>query len=99
MMMCATAMTNPAAAAANRTAGTTTPARRTSTGAGRMRSKVDQAEARLSAMPTPNWKNAMPITAKTAKEAMIALASTTVSASPTPRKTRIRLGRASVPTT
>ena len=50
-------------------------------------------------MPTPNWKKAMPITANTVKEAMMALASTVVPVSPTPRKTRIRLGMASVPTT
>ena len=41
----------------------------------------------------------MPITAKTVKEAMMTLASAVVSASPTPRKIRIRLGMASVPTT
>ena len=71
MKRCATRMTSPAAAAANRTAGTTAPARRTTIDAGRMRSKVAQGEARCSAMPTPNWKKAMPITAKTVKEAMM----------------------------
>ena len=91
--------TSPAAAAAKSTAGTTAPVRRTATGAGRMRSNVAHGEARPSAMPTPNWKNATPITANTVNEAMTALASAVVSASPSPRKTSIRLGIASVPAT
>ena len=56
-------------------------------------------KVRLSAIPTPNWKNAIPITAMIVKDAMIPLASTVVSASPAPRKIRIKLGTASVPTT
>ena len=95
----ATRMTSPAAVVANSTAGMTAPARRTATGAGRMRSNVDQGEDRPSAMPTPNWKKATPITANTVNEAMMALASGVVSASPTPRKTRITLGMARVPAT
>ena len=99
MKMCATRITRPAAAAANSIAGTTVLTRRTTIDAGRMRSNVAQGEVRLSAMPTPNWKKATPITANTVKEAMMALASTVVSASPVPRKMRIRLGRARVPAT
>ena len=99
MKTCATRTTSPAAVIANSTAGTTAPARRTATGAGSMRSNVDQGEDRPSAMPTPNWKKATPITANTVNEAMMALASAVVSASPTPMKTRITLGMASVPAT
>ena len=99
MKTCATRITSPAAAPANSTAEIALPARRTAIGAGRTRSNVAQGELRFSAIPTPNWKKAMPITANTVKEAMMVLASAVVSASPTPRKIMIRLGIASVPAT
>src|SRR5204862_7310175 len=68
----AAATTPPAAASEKQRADSVRPANRATAPADSVRRKACHGDARSAAIPTPNWKNAIPSTAKPANAAILA---------------------------
>ena len=85
----AAAITSVADVSPNASAETIRAVKRAAGDTGRMRRNVCHGDARSAAIPTPNWKNATPSTAKAAYDA-IARSSGSSSRRPNARKITVR---------